>query len=54
MENKSPLEQDLVDRLKKYIKTLKGQLSASQTELKEWVKKYGKIDNLTKNGGDRK
>jgi len=49
------LDQDLVDRLKKYIKTLKGQLSASQTELKEWVKKYGRTESLMKrNGGGDK
>jgi len=44
---------ETIDRLKTYIKTLKGQLTGLQDQLKYWVKKYGKIDNLVKGGGDK-
>ena len=44
-----------IDRLKTYITKLRGQLAGLQTELKTWVKKYGRTESLmTRNGGGEK
>jgi len=57
METQSSLKEkdQLINRLKNYQRTLKGQLTGLQTELKGWVKKYGRMESLMKkNGGDDK
>ena len=43
-----------IDRLKTYITKLKGQLTGLQDQLKYWVEKYSRTDNLIRKGGDSK
>ena len=44
----------LIERLKAYQMTLRAHVSTLQKEVRYWAKKYGKIDNLVKNGGEKK
>ena len=47
-------EKDAIEnRLRTSVRTLQGHVSALQGHLKYWIKKYGKIDNLTKIGGEK-